>query len=86
MKYRIYVGESIINLLTDKILICHCYEGPRIVWNYALKPNDYLIKMKPYKNRFKGNQVIIGEIKYNGSLNNVAVINLTKLLRYKHNV
>jgi hypothetical protein len=54
--------------------------------NYALKPNDYLIKMKPYKNRFKGNQVIIGEIKYNGSLNTLAVINLTKLIRYKHNI
>ena len=80
MKYRIYVKIGTLNILDRKYLICFSKNAG--FWHHKLREDDYLITMKPYKQK-----VIIGEINYNGPIDEEKiVVQLHKLLRYKHDI
>jgi len=80
MRYRIYVKTDTLNILDGEYLIC--FNKNVGIWYHRLRKGDYLITMKPYKH-----EVIIGEINYNGPIDEKKiVIQLNKLLRYKHDL
>jgi len=80
MRYRIYVKIGTLNILDGKHLIC--FNKNDGLWYHQLRKDDYLISMKPYKHK-----AIIGEINYNGPIDEEKiVIQLNKLLRYKHDL